>query len=157
MRNNADGKQLAKVQKKLKRAEKKIAKATERLSGKAASWCDCWLISRPNIFLAPEIESELEHFQNQSQQHTTDLEELRNQQSEISRILNRQEKSVEKYLLKRSLLLQKKNECTSNIRDLGVLPEEAFEKYTKMSMEKVNIYTQGWMIHEHSTDGNSIL
>jgi structural maintenance of chromosome 3 (chondroitin sulfate proteoglycan 6) len=101
------------------------------------------LISRPNIFLAPEIESELEHFQNQSQQHTTDSEELRNQQSEISRTLNRQEKSVEKYLLKRSLLLQKKNECTSNIRDLGVLPEEAFERYTKMSMEKVNIYTQG--------------
>lgn len=41
MRNNADGKQLAKVQKKLKRAEKKIAKATERLSGKAASWREC--------------------------------------------------------------------------------------------------------------------
>ncbi|KAH8555020.1 putative chromosome segregation protein SudA [Umbelopsis sp. PMI_123] len=116
IRNIVDGKQLATVQKKLKRAEKKIAKATSRLS---------------------EIERELEQFQAQSQQHTTDLEELRNEQNEINRNLHRQEKSVEKYLLKRSLLLQKKNECTSNIRDLGVLPEEAFERYTKMSMEKL--------------------
>jgi len=84
-----------------------------------------------------EIESELEQFQSQSQKHTADLEELRNQQNDINRSLHRQEKSVEKYLLKRSLLLQKKNECTSNIRDLGVLPEEAFERYTRMSMEKV--------------------
>jgi len=116
MRSDVDGKQLATVQKKLKRAEKKIAKATERLS---------------------ELERELEQFQTQNQQYTTEVEELRNTQSEITRTLNRQEKSVEKYLLKRSLLLQKKNECTSNIRDLGVLPEEAFERYTKMTIEKL--------------------
>lgn len=84
-----------------------------------------------------ELERELEQFQTQNQQYTTEVEELRNTQSEITRTLNRQEKSVEKYLLKRSLLLQKKNECTSNIRDLGVLPEEAFERYTKMTIEKV--------------------
>ncbi|KAM3587033.1 Structural maintenance of chromosomes protein 3 [Umbelopsis sp. WA50703] len=116
LRNDVDGKQLATVRKKLERAEKKIARATKRLT---------------------EIDTELEDLQAQNQQHATDLEELRNKQNDINRSLSRQEKNVEKYLLKRSLLLQKKNECTSNIRDLGVLPEEAFEKYTKMTMEKL--------------------
>lgn len=116
MRNDVDGKQLAAVQKKLERVERKIARATKRLT---------------------EIDTELEDLQAQNQQHATDLEDLRIKQNDINRTLSRQEKNVEKYLLKRSLLLQKKNECTSNIRDLGVLPEEAFEKYTKLPMEKL--------------------
>lgn len=37
MRNTLDGKQLATVQKKLKRAEKRIAKATSRLSGNCSA------------------------------------------------------------------------------------------------------------------------
>ncbi|KAG2184830.1 hypothetical protein INT43_000743, partial [Umbelopsis isabellina] len=116
MRTDVDGKQLATVQKKLERVERKIARATKRLT---------------------EIDTELEDLRTQNQQHDTDLEDLRTKQNDINRTLSRQEKNVEKYLLKRSLLLQKKNECTSNIRDLGVLPEEAFEKYTKLPMEKL--------------------
>jgi hypothetical protein len=42
MRNTLDGKQLATVQKKLKRAEKRIAKATSRLSGKLFSFAKFW-------------------------------------------------------------------------------------------------------------------
>lgn len=104
------------------------------------------------FFFFAEIESELEQFQSQSQKHTADLEELRNQQNDINRSLHRQEKNVEKYLLKRSLLLQKKNECTSNIRDLGVLPEEAFERYTRMTMEKVSIDVGCYLMKMTLTD-----
>lgn len=35
------------------------------------------------------------------------------------------------------MLLNRKDECNRNIRDLGVLPEEAFQKYTGEKMDKV--------------------
>lgn len=40
-------------------------------------------------------------------------------------------------MLKRSLLQQKKEECNAIIRDLGFLPDEAFEKYNSYSLEKL--------------------
>jgi structural maintenance of chromosome 3 (chondroitin sulfate proteoglycan 6) len=33
--------------------------------------------------------------------------------------------------------MNRKDECNRNIRDLGVLPEEAFEKYTSEKLDKV--------------------
>ena len=35
------------------------------------------------------------------------------------------------------MLTQRKEECNNNIRDLGVLPEEAFEKYIDVALDKV--------------------
>lgn len=51
--------------------------------------------------------------------------------------IGREEKRLEENLLKRSLLQQKKEECNANIRDLGVLPDEAFEKYNNQRIEKL--------------------
>ncbi|KAI7871274.1 chromosome segregation protein sudA (DA-box protein sudA) [Spinellus fusiger] len=59
------------------------------------------------------------------------------EQVEVAQSINRYEKHLERYLLRRSLLLQKKEECNANIRDLGVLPEEAFEKYASLSVERL--------------------
>ena len=47
------------------------------------------------------------------------------------------EKDLERNFLKRSLLIQKKEECNTNIRDLGVLPDEAFQKYNNLRIEKL--------------------
>ncbi|KAG6840817.1 hypothetical protein C0991_004108 [Blastosporella zonata] len=65
------------------------------------------------------------------------LEKVQNQQTEDSRTINRQQKTTERYLAKRQMLLGRKDECNRNIRDLGVLPEEAFEKYTSEKLEKL--------------------
>lgn len=59
------------------------------------------------------------------------------EQQEESRQLRRMQKNAERYISRRNLLLQKKEDCTKNIRELGVLPEEAFEKYTNASSEKL--------------------
>jgi structural maintenance of chromosome 3 (chondroitin sulfate proteoglycan 6) len=48
-----------------------------------------------------------------------------------------QKQKAEKYLSKKSLISKKKEEAIRNIRDLGALPEEAFEKYQLMSMKQV--------------------
>lgn len=55
----------------------------------------------------------------------------------IAQGISREEKKLEENLLKRSLLSQKKEECNANIRDLGVLPDEAFEKYNNQRIEKL--------------------
>lgn len=48
------------------------------------------------------------------------------QQAEDGRTIQKQQKTVERYLAKRQVLTARKDECNKNIRDLGVLPEEAF-------------------------------
>ncbi|KAF5346995.1 hypothetical protein D9756_011020 [Leucocoprinus leucothites] len=61
------------------------------------------------------------------------LEEIQNQQVEDGRNMSKQQKTTEQYLAKRQMLFSRKEECSRNIRDLGVLPEEALrtrENYT---------------------------
>ncbi|KAG5519930.1 hypothetical protein PMAC_000207 [Pneumocystis sp. 'macacae'] len=52
-----------------------------------------------------------------------------NQQNDEARDIEKHQKVLERSMAKRALLLQNKEECNKNIRDLGVLPEEAFEKF----------------------------
>ncbi|KAG4304555.1 hypothetical protein PORY_001948, partial [Pneumocystis oryctolagi] len=54
---------------------------------------------------------------------------LQNQQNDEARAIEKHQKTLERNMAKRTLLLQNKEECSRNIRDLGVLPEEAFEKF----------------------------
>ena len=65
------------------------------------------------------------------------MERLQTQQAEDTRGVNKQQKNTERYLAKRTMLMNRKDECNRNIRDLGVLPEEAFEKYTNEKLDRV--------------------
>ena len=67
------------------------------------------------------------------------LEQVQAQQAEDSRGVSKQQKNTERYLAKRQMLLTRKDECNRNIRDLGVLPEEAFEKYTNERLDRVRL------------------
>lgn len=53
--------------------------------------------------------------------------------------MSKQQKTTERYLAKRQMLMTRKDECNRNIRDLGVLPEEAFEKYVNEKLERVQL------------------
>lgn len=75
----------------------------------------------------------------QLQEQRTGLENLQNQQAEDSRGISKQQKSTERYMAKKQMLINRKDECNRNIRDLGVLPEEAFEKYTNEKLDRVSI------------------
>lgn len=65
------------------------------------------------------------------------LEGMQNQQTEDSRGISKQQKNTERYLAKKQMLMNRKDDCNRNIRDLGVLPEEAFEKYTNEKLDRV--------------------
>ncbi|KAF9432395.1 Structural maintenance of chromosomes protein 3 [Entomortierella beljakovae] len=64
-------------------------------------------------------------------------EKLQTKQQEETRQIRRLQKDAEKYVSRRNLLLSKKEDYTKNIRELGVLPEEAFEKYKSTASEKL--------------------
>ena len=72
------------------------------------------------------------------QEHRSNLEAMQNQQAEDSRSMAKQQKSTERYLAKKNILVGKKDESNRNIRDLGVLPEEAFEKYINEKSDRVS-------------------
>jgi len=83
------------------------------------------------------MEKEAEKLTGELQDHRASLETVQNQQSEDSRGIARQQKNTERYLAKKQMLMGRKDECNRNIRDLGVLPEEAFEKYTNEKLDRV--------------------
>ncbi|KAJ8521043.1 hypothetical protein ONZ45_g2219 [Pleurotus djamor] len=83
------------------------------------------------------LEKESEELSATLQDLKSSLEKLQNQQSEDSRNISKQQKTTERYLRQRNVMLQRKEECNRSIRDLGVLPEEAFEKYTREKPDRL--------------------
>lgn len=83
------------------------------------------------------MEKETEDLNSSITTFRSTLEQLQNQQTEDGRTISRQQKTTERYLAKRQMLLTRRDECNRNIRDLGVLPEEAFEKYINEKLDRV--------------------
>lgn len=75
-------------------------------------------------------------------QNISDLEarKLQKEQEnqELARHIEKQEKRIQKNAEKKAILTNQLAECAKNIRDLGVLPEEAFGKYERMKSDKVS-------------------
>jgi structural maintenance of chromosome 3 (chondroitin sulfate proteoglycan 6) len=87
------------------------------------------------------MEKEGEELTARVQELRSDLEKIQGQQVEDGRTMSKQQKTTERYIAKRQMLTTRKDECNRNIRDLGVLPEEAFEKYINEKLEKVSAVT----------------
>lgn len=58
---------------------------------------------------------------------------------EDNRAFSKEQKNDEKYHTRKALLTNRKGDIDRNIRDLGVLPEEAFGKYIGEGRERVLI------------------
>ncbi|CAD6910178.1 unnamed protein product [Tilletia controversa] len=86
---------------------------------------------------ATAIDKELEDLETKLRTYEAQREEIRSAQAEVSREVASQQKYAERYLKKRQGLLDQRDACNKKIRDLGVLPEEAFEKYTSTAMDKL--------------------
>ena len=73
----------------------------------------------------------------QLQELRSTLEQLQSQQADDSKASSKQQKNDEKYHAKKMLLTNRRDDVNRNIRDLGVLPEEAFGKYINEHPERV--------------------
>ncbi|PKK43941.1 hypothetical protein CI102_12463 [Trichoderma harzianum] len=90
------------------------------------------------------VEADLSQTEAQLDELNTRLEQLESEkvnreqtQLEISTRIERQQKRMEKTLQRKALLTSQAAECAKNIRELGVLPEEAFDKYENMQANTI--------------------
>lgn len=83
------------------------------------------------------VEAELDRLTQSIQDTQAGYDKTKAEQAEDARSIARQQKNVERYLSKRSRLVEQRDRCNQDIRDLGVLPEEAFEKYTNTSSDRL--------------------
>ncbi|RCH98817.1 Structural maintenance of chromosomes protein 3, partial [Rhizopus stolonifer] len=84
-----------------------------------------------------DLDNDIDELQEDDVKISDVLEKATEVQMKISQSISYEEKKLEENVLKRSLLVQKKEECNANIRDLGVLPDEAFEKYNSYRIDKL--------------------
>nr|WJN25086.1 cohesin complex subunit [Farysia itapuensis] len=83
------------------------------------------------------IEKEADQLAQSVRDTQAKFDKTRADQAEDARGIARQQKNVERYLSKRSRLLEQRDRCNQDIRDLGVLPEEAFEKYVNTKSDRL--------------------
>ncbi len=67
----------------------------------------------------------------------SELSKVESQQIEDARAIDKHQKELERSLAKRALLIHQKDECNRNIRDLGVLPEEAYTGFKDLDSNNV--------------------
>jgi structural maintenance of chromosome 3 (chondroitin sulfate proteoglycan 6) len=89
------------------------------------------------------VEKEHDTLGKQLQEFRTTLEKTQSQQTDDNRAFSKQQKNDEKYHTKKILLTGRKDDVSRNIRDLGVLPEEAFGKYINEKLDRVFIFPDG--------------
>ena len=85
-----------------------------------------------------EVESRVDELNQQKDKATAEKFTREQAQAEIAHRIEKQQKRIEKNLAKKSILTNSLAECAKNIRDLGVLPEEAFDKYENMEAKTVS-------------------
>jgi len=94
---------------------------------------------------AAAIEKKLEENETQvdeAEQHIAGLQKQvslkAEKQQELARAIEKHQKKMEKSVQNKAILTAAATECAKNIRDLGVLPDEAFEKYTNIDSTVVS-------------------
>lgn len=97
------------------------------------------------LYRMADMERSIDKLMHDLQEHRSSLEGMQNQQTEDGRSMAKQQKNTERYLAKKNLLMNKKDECNRNIRDLGVLPEEAFDKYINDKSDRVSLTRVGFL------------
>ncbi|KAE8390070.1 RecF/RecN/SMC [Aspergillus alliaceus] len=63
--------------------------------------------------------------------------ETRRELDELAKFIEKHQRRMEKSMQKKAALTKQAAECAANIRDLGVLPDEAFTKYKNMDSNTV--------------------
>lgn len=76
--------------------------------------------------------------------HIKSMERWKNIEKEQNDAINHDTKELEKMTNRQGMLLKKKEECMKKIRELGSLPQEAFEKYQTLTLKQVHEHTHTW-------------
>ncbi|KAF5092830.1 hypothetical protein D0Z00_004390 [Geotrichum galactomycetum] len=83
------------------------------------------------------LEQELEESRVELAQKETDLTKAKEDRVQAARMIDRYHKRMEKSVAKRAFLVERREEVQRKIRELGVLPVDAFTKYQRLSSESI--------------------
>ena len=91
------------------------------------------------------VESKLKENEKQleeAESNINNLEQERNrqedEQNKVAALIEKHQKRMEKSIARKAILTTSAADCAKNIRDLGVLPDEAFEKYKDYDPKSVS-------------------
>lgn len=86
-----------------------------------------------------ETQAKMDDIQNRLDQLAADKAQREQRQQELSEKIEKHKKKMDKSLRQKALWTSRAAELAKTIRDLGVLPEEAFDKYENMEEKTVSI------------------
>lgn len=86
-----------------------------------------------------EFEQELESIEQQISNFEQQVSEINNQQLQIGRLLEKQRKKMDSRMARKAEVTQRKEEVNAKIRELGIIPEEAWDKYKEMASNDIII------------------
>ncbi|KAL1964947.1 hypothetical protein VTN77DRAFT_6300 [Rasamsonia byssochlamydoides] len=84
-----------------------------------------------------QVDSSIEQRNAQVTQLERRKAELRNELEVLAKSIEKHQRRMEKSMQKKAALTKQAAECAANIRDLGVLPDEAFTKYKNVDSNTV--------------------
>lgn len=95
---------------------------------------NCIFVLFPNI---SDLDNSIDKTEAGIKELQKSMERWKNMEKEHMDAINHDTKELEKMTNRQGMLLKKKEECMKKIRELGSLPQEAFEKYQTLSLKQV--------------------
>ncbi|XP_069467872.1 structural maintenance of chromosomes protein 3 [Ambystoma mexicanum] len=84
-----------------------------------------------------ELDSSIDKTEGELKDHQKSLDRVKNMEKDHMDAINHDTKELEKMTNRQGMLLKKKEECMKKIRELGSLPQEAFEKYQTLTLKQL--------------------
>ncbi|KAG0746639.1 hypothetical protein G6F57_008240 [Rhizopus arrhizus] len=84
-----------------------------------------------------DLDSEVEQLLQDDLKITEMIENTSSELAKYTNYMSDIEKDLERIFLKKSLLMEKKEGCNDNIRELGFLPTENFQKYSNFKIDRL--------------------
>uniref|UniRef100_A0A672HGD2 SMC hinge domain-containing protein n=1 Tax=Salarias fasciatus TaxID=181472 RepID=A0A672HGD2_SALFA len=84
-----------------------------------------------------DLDSLIDKTEGEIKDHIKSMERWKNIEKEQNDAINHDTKELEKMTNRQGMLLKKKEECMKKIRELGSLPQEAFEKYQTLTLKQL--------------------
>lgn len=93
-----------------------------------------------------DLDSLIDKTEGEIKDHIKSMERWKNIEKEQNDAINHDTKELEKMTNRQGMLLKKKEECMKKIRELGSLPQEAFEKYQTLTLKQVRAHTYSLLV-----------
>lgn len=103
------------------------------------AYLQCFLFC---IVFFPDLDCLIDKTEGEIKDHIKSMERWKNIEKEQNDAINHDTKELEKMTNRQGMLLKKKEECMKKIRELGSLPQEAFEKYQTLTLKQVQTHSR---------------